>query len=73
MEKSYFDFKKILITIEFTFFSRDHPLLKLSNVIITPHMGTATHDSVRAMMEDMVQSMMDAVNGHSISYEVTDI
>ncbi|XP_018411805.1 PREDICTED: uncharacterized protein LOC108786905 isoform X2 [Nanorana parkeri] len=52
---------------------RDHPLLKLSNVIITPHMGTATCDALRAMMEDMVQSIMDAVKGHSISYEVTDI
>ncbi|XP_040209769.1 glyoxylate/hydroxypyruvate reductase B-like isoform X2 [Rana temporaria] len=52
---------------------RDHPLLKLSNVIIAPHMGTATRDSLRAMMEDMVQSMMDAVNSHSISFEVTDI
>lgn len=36
-------------------------------------MGTATRDSLRAMMEDMVQSMMDAVNSHSISFEVTDI
>ncbi|CAI9602304.1 unnamed protein product [Staurois parvus] len=52
---------------------RDHPLLKLSNVVISPHMGTSTRDSLRAMMEEMVQSMVDAVNSRPISYEVTDI
>ncbi|XP_075682650.1 putative 2-ketogluconate reductase isoform X1 [Rhinoderma darwinii] len=51
---------------------RDHPLLKMSNVVLTPHMGTATRDTLRFMMKDMVQSMMDAVNGLPVSNEVTD-
>ncbi|KAM3928489.1 glyoxylate/hydroxypyruvate reductase B-like isoform 2-T2 [Leptodactylus fuscus] len=50
---------------------RDHPLLKLRNVILTPHMGSATFQTRRIMMEDMVQSMVDAINNLPISYEVT--
>lgn len=51
---------------------RDHPLLKMSNVVLAPHMGTATPGALRLMMEDMFQSMKDAVNGLPVSYEVTD-
>ncbi|KAM4689779.1 glyoxylate/hydroxypyruvate reductase B-like isoform 2-T2 [Discoglossus pictus] len=49
---------------------RDHPLLKLNNVILTPHMGSATHNTRRIMMEDMVQSMLDGINGLPVSNEV---
>ncbi|XP_056377328.1 glyoxylate/hydroxypyruvate reductase B-like isoform X2 [Hyla sarda] len=51
---------------------RDHPLLKMSNVVLAPHMGTATHGTLQLMMEEMVQSMMDAVNGLPVSNEVTE-
>ncbi|KAM3928488.1 glyoxylate/hydroxypyruvate reductase B-like isoform 1-T5 [Leptodactylus fuscus] len=51
---------------------RDHPLLKMNNVILAPHMGTATLGALRLMMEDMVQSMMDAVNGLPVTNEVAD-
>ncbi|XP_066435548.1 glyoxylate/hydroxypyruvate reductase B-like isoform X2 [Eleutherodactylus coqui] len=50
---------------------RDHPLLKLRNVILTPHMGSATFETRRIMMEAMVQSMIDAINNLPMSYEVT--
>ncbi|XP_063779364.1 glyoxylate/hydroxypyruvate reductase B-like isoform X1 [Pseudophryne corroboree] len=51
---------------------RDHPLLKLSNVVLAPHMGTATRDSLRLMMEEMFQSLMNAINGLPLSNEVLD-
>ncbi|XP_053323080.1 glyoxylate/hydroxypyruvate reductase B-like [Spea bombifrons] len=49
---------------------RDHQLLKLSNVILTPHIGSATRSTRRIMMETMVQSMLDAVAGRQVSNEV---
>ncbi|XP_072008499.1 probable 2-ketogluconate reductase isoform X3 [Engystomops pustulosus] len=36
---------------------RDHPLLKMSNVVLAPHMGTATRGALRLMMEEMVQKI----------------
>ncbi|XP_075069284.1 putative 2-ketogluconate reductase isoform X2 [Mixophyes fleayi] len=50
---------------------RDHPLRKLNNVILTPHMGSATCNSRRLMMEDMVQSMISGINDLPVSNEVT--
>ncbi|XP_007487889.1 glyoxylate/hydroxypyruvate reductase B-like [Monodelphis domestica] len=49
---------------------RSHPLLKLKNVILTPHIGSATFQSRRAMMEDMVESLLAALNGLPIPNEV---
>uniref|UniRef100_A0A8C5MF20 Glyoxylate reductase/hydroxypyruvate reductase n=1 Tax=Leptobrachium leishanense TaxID=445787 RepID=A0A8C5MF20_9ANUR len=37
---------------------RDHPLLKLHNVILSPHMGSATEATQRHMMEDMVYTLI---------------
>nr|XP_056710462.1 glyoxylate/hydroxypyruvate reductase B-like [Euleptes europaea] len=49
---------------------RDHPLLKLKNIIITPHIGSATVKSRRHMMISMVESILDGVNGLPIRNEV---
>jgi glyoxylate reductase len=33
---------------------RDHPLLRLDNVIITPHLGSATEQSRQRMTDDVL-------------------
>ncbi|XP_075388660.1 glyoxylate/hydroxypyruvate reductase B-like [Tenrec ecaudatus] len=49
---------------------RDHPLLKLKNVILTLHIGSATHQSRRQMMENMVESILASLSGLPIPNEV---
>ncbi|XP_074061050.1 glyoxylate/hydroxypyruvate reductase B-like [Macrotis lagotis] len=49
---------------------RSHPLLKLKNVILTPHIGSATYQSRRLMMENMVESLLAALSGLPIPNEV---
>ncbi|XP_040841101.1 glyoxylate/hydroxypyruvate reductase B-like [Ochotona curzoniae] len=49
---------------------RDHPLLTLKNIILTPHIGSATHQARRQMMEDLVESMLAALRGLAIPNEV---
>ncbi|XP_070603512.1 glyoxylate/hydroxypyruvate reductase B-like isoform X1 [Erythrolamprus reginae] len=49
---------------------RDHALLDLKNVLITPHIGTATSQARRHMMERMVESILEAVNGLPVTHEV---
>ncbi|KAM5305316.1 glyoxylate/hydroxypyruvate reductase B-like isoform 2-T2 [Glossophaga mutica] len=49
---------------------RDHPLLKLKNVTLTPHVGSATHQARRQMMEDMVGSILASLSGLPIPNEV---
>lgn len=54
------------------FFSspRDHPLLKLKNVIITPHIGSATKKTRWVMVEEMTESIEAALAGLPIPREV---
>ncbi|XP_044282446.1 probable 2-ketogluconate reductase [Varanus komodoensis] len=49
---------------------RDHILLHLKNVIITPHIGSATSQTRRLMMKNMVESIMACVNGLPVPNEV---
>lgn len=49
---------------------RDHPLLKLKNVTLTPHIGSATHQARRQMMENLVGSILASLSGLPIPNEV---
>lgn len=49
---------------------RDHPLLKLKNVTLTPHIGSATHQARRQIMENLVESILASLNGLPIPNEV---
>ncbi|XP_005660620.1 uncharacterized protein LOC100157017 isoform X2 [Sus scrofa] len=49
---------------------RDHPLLELKNVTLTPHIGSATHQARRQMMENLVESILASLSGLPIPNEV---
>ena len=50
---------------------RDHPLLKLDNVVITPHLGSATEETRRRMAEVSVENLMAGLEGRSLPFRVT--
>ncbi|XP_070603506.1 probable 2-ketogluconate reductase isoform X1 [Erythrolamprus reginae] len=49
---------------------RDHLLLQMKNVIITPHIGTATDQAVRMMTKEAVENILAVLNDLPIPSEV---
>ncbi|XP_078395377.1 putative 2-ketogluconate reductase [Cetorhinus maximus] len=49
---------------------RDHPLLHLPNVTLTPHFGTATDKTNNKMLERMIENALAAVRGLPVPDEV---
>lgn len=49
---------------------RDHPLLSLDNVVITPHLGSATEETRRRMAELSVQNLFAGLEGGPLLHRV---
>jgi glyoxylate reductase len=49
---------------------RSHPLLRLDNVIITPHLGSATEQTRRRMMEVSVENLLAGLAGQPLPFRV---
>jgi glyoxylate reductase len=49
---------------------REHPLLKLDNVTIVPHLGSATRQTRRRMAELSVENLLLGLNGRPLKHEV---
>jgi glyoxylate reductase len=45
---------------------RDHPLLRLGNVTITPHLGSATEETRRRMAELSVENLLAGLSGRPL-------
>jgi glyoxylate reductase len=50
---------------------RDHPLLRLDNVTITPHLGSATEQTRRRMAEVSVENLLAGLSGRPLPCRVT--
>jgi glyoxylate reductase len=50
---------------------RDHPLLRLDNVIITPHLGSATEQTRRRMGEMSVANLLAGLAGRALPFPVS--
>jgi glyoxylate reductase len=50
---------------------RDHPLLAMPNVLITPHLGSATVETRRRMAELSVENLIAGLRGEALPHPVT--
>ena len=49
---------------------RDHPLLRLDNLIITPHLGSATVETRRKMAEMSIVNLFAGLDGKPLPHRV---
>lgn len=49
---------------------RDHPLLRLPNVVITPHLGSATEETRYRMAEVSVENLLAGLAGRALAFRV---
>ena len=49
---------------------RDHPLLRLDNVIIAPHLGSATDQTRERMASMSIDNLLAGIAGRSLPFEV---
>jgi glyoxylate reductase len=49
---------------------RDHPLLQLHNVIILPHLGSASHRTRQRMVELTVENLVAGIEQRALPYQV---
>ncbi len=49
---------------------RNHPLLSLDNVIVLPHLGSASNRTRQRMMEMTVENLFAGLEGHDLPYPV---
>jgi len=49
---------------------RDHPLLLLKNVVIAPHLGSATNRTRQRMMERTVENLRAGLRGEPLPYQI---
>lgn len=50
---------------------RDHPLLGLANVVVVPHLGSATHETRRRMAELSVANLLAGLRGEPLPSPIT--
>jgi glyoxylate reductase len=50
---------------------RDHPLLRLDNLTITPHLGSATEQTRQRMAEISVENLLAGLHGRRLRHAVT--
>jgi glyoxylate reductase len=49
---------------------RDHPLLALDNLVIAPHLGSATHETRQKMAEISAENLLRGLAGQPLLHEV---
>ena len=49
---------------------RDHPLLELDNVIVMPHLGSATVNTRDEMSRMSVENLMAGLEGREVPYRI---